>query len=252
MKKIAIVIVVSLLLMFVATGNYFYREDFEQYTLVANIALVVFALPSYYFLIKLIGKKWGSIIILILCIYAVMFESIAIKTHFPYGEFHYGTYIGYKLFDRVPIMIGFAWSHMILGAYYLAIRIVRGKVYLGLIIATILLVLVDMVLDPGAVASGYWYFTGPSFLYNVPLSNFLGWVVSGIFGNIILWKLLNKSNTDYSEQSNKYIMFSLFMTLVYWTTIVFWYQLYISVLLGIILIGLIVNYWVEEKYRLIR
>jgi putative membrane protein len=43
----------------------------------------------------------------------------------------------------------------------------------------------DVVLDPGAVSLGFWTFNGGAF-YDVPLSNYAGWVLSAVVAVVAL------------------------------------------------------------------
>jgi putative membrane protein len=54
-------------------------------------------------------------------------------------------------------------------------------------LATVIPVVVamDIVLDPGAVSLGFWDFGGGAF-YDVPLSNYAGWVLSAIVAVVTL------------------------------------------------------------------
>ncbi|MBV9471001.1 MAG: carotenoid biosynthesis protein, partial [Abitibacteriaceae bacterium] len=57
---------------------------------VSSVFVLVFALPSYMALYKWLGNKEGVRVLIILGLFAVVLESIAIDTGFPYGHFSYG------------------------------------------------------------------------------------------------------------------------------------------------------------------
>jgi putative membrane protein len=48
-----------------------------------------------------------------------------------------------------------------------------------LLAALAVVLVVDLVLDPAAVALGFWAYDGGGIYYGVPLSNFAGWLLSG-------------------------------------------------------------------------
>ncbi|MBA3770869.1 MAG: isopentenyl-diphosphate Delta-isomerase, partial [Blastocatellia bacterium] len=53
-------------------------------------------------------------------------------------------------------------------------------------LTAIFLVGFDLILDPGAVGLGFWKYEGGGEFYGVPISNFLGWLVSGSIGALLL------------------------------------------------------------------
>ena len=55
---------------------------------------------------------------------------------------------------------------------------IEGKRSIQFILALILLVSFDLVLDPGAVHMGLWRFLESSLYYGVPWTNFFGWVLT--------------------------------------------------------------------------
>lgn len=55
------------------------------------------------------------------------------------------------------------------------------------IICTALIVTAfDLVLDPGAVRLRFWHYAGGAEFYGVPVSNFVGWLVSGAVGAVLI------------------------------------------------------------------
>ena len=48
------------------------------------------------------------------------------------------------------------------------------------------LVWMDAVIDPGAAALGFWVWPGGGAYYGVPLSNYAGWLLSGILATALL------------------------------------------------------------------
>jgi putative membrane protein len=85
------------------------------------------------------------------------------------------------LLDTVPIGLPIFFFPLVLNSYLLSLlllgdRASRWAIRLPAVIATVLLV--DLVLDPGAVALGFWAYDGGGAYYGVPWSNYLGWVLS--------------------------------------------------------------------------
>jgi putative membrane protein len=202
------------------------------------------ALPSFNALCKWLGARRGVLVLLALALYAVVVEFIAVKTGLPYGEFQHFDKIGYRLFDTVPWTVPFAWSPLVLASYALATRWERGgNAVRVLVISALLLVAIDLLLDPGAVAQKFWLYSRGGVLgfwplslrfYDVPLSNFLGWLVSGFGASWILWRAL-------PEESRRIVappalLQSTFLVLCFWTSATFWMNLWLPCLVGCLLI----------------
>lgn len=197
--------------------------------IIAGISLVIFAIPAYYFLVSTAGLKRGIIVIFALQIFALGIETYALATGLPYGQFTYSDSLGYKLFGLTPWSVGLSWSMILIGATAIVHTFLKIKVLtIPAIIATLLAA--DLVLDPGAVALGYWtYSTGQApYFYNVPWTNFLGWIVSGAIGSSLLLLLLPKKIPAKAA-------LSLLCIVLFWTGIDIYKGLYLPAIIGILL-----------------
>ena len=129
----------------------------------------------------------------LLTLYAYVIEFIGTTTGLPYGAFSYGVDLGPMLFGKVPLGLPVFFLPLVVNAYLLCLLLLGPRarstlIRLPVVVATVLLM--DLVLDPGAVALGFWTYdlaavpldawpydaTGD--FYGVPLSNFAGWVLS--------------------------------------------------------------------------
>ena len=113
--------------------------------------------------------------------YAFGIELLGVLTGWPYGAFEYTIELGPMLLGTVPLGLPIFFLPLVLNSYLLCLLLLgeradRRAVRLVSVIATVLLV--DLVLDPGAVAVGFWTYLDGGFYYGVPLSNYLGWVLS--------------------------------------------------------------------------
>ncbi|MDS0283058.1 bisanhydrobacterioruberin hydratase [Haloarcula onubensis] len=116
-----------------------------------------------------------------LTLYAYAIELVGVRTGWPYGEFAYGVDLGPMLFGEVPLGLPVFFFPLVLNAYLLVLllfgeRANSAPLRLPATLATV--ILVDLVLDPGAVAIGFWIYESGGF-YGVPWSNYLGWLLSG-------------------------------------------------------------------------
>jgi len=92
-----------------------------QYAVLSSLSVILFALPCYYGLTQTLGRKTAIYLIVIMNVFALILENIAIMTGFPYGNFHYGTLIG-ELVGNVPWTVGLAWTPILFGAISLSQR----------------------------------------------------------------------------------------------------------------------------------
>ncbi len=160
------------------------------------IAVVLLALPALYGLVKTVGIKRAAVTALTLGTFGMFIETVGIYTCFPYGCFQYGADMGGKLLGTTPWTVAFAWAPLVLGAYGLVWK--KGKTMSRIVAqGTLLLVAIDLILDPVAAELGFWIWESPGLYYGIPFVNFLGWVLSGAIGMYITAVLLQlkKPNT---------------------------------------------------------
>ncbi|WP_144903123.1 bisanhydrobacterioruberin hydratase [Halobellus captivus] len=115
-----------------------------------------------------------------LTLYAYGIEYLGVHTGVPYGEFFYGVDLG-PIVGGVPLGLPVFFIPLVMNSYLLCLlllgdRAARTGVRLLAVIAAVLAM--DVVLDPGAVALGFWVYPKGGAFYGVPLSNYAGWVLS--------------------------------------------------------------------------
>ena len=105
-----------------------------------------------------------------ICILGFAAEWIGIHTHGLFGDYSYGTTLGFKL-SGVPLIIGCNWSMLIYSTGVLMQRS-RLKSFLAKALAGALtLVLLDLLIEPVAVEFDYWHWTNSV----IPLENYICW-----------------------------------------------------------------------------
>ncbi len=174
-------------LVFLATGAFFMANvQLPEWSFViSSINVLLFAVPSFWALRMWLGWTDAAKLIVILGFFALGVETFAIYTGFPYGHFGYSQHLGYKLFGQVPWTVAFAWTPLLLCAYTAARDLFVSRLR-RVLFSAFLLVVFDLVLDPGAVLLGFWQYPAGGLYYGVPLSNFFGWAFSGIVGSAIM------------------------------------------------------------------
>lgn len=96
-------------------------------------------------------------------------EVLGVKTGLIFGEYAYGSTLGWKLFD-VPLMIAGNWLLLT----YAAGSVLAGMRFswpIKLILAASLLCMLDILIEPVAVALDFWHWEGGT----IPLRNYAAW-----------------------------------------------------------------------------
>ncbi|MFT7328250.1 MAG: putative membrane protein [Crocinitomicaceae bacterium] len=204
----------------------------EQFVEIGSIiAVLIISLPAFYAMWKIYGRR-GVIAVISLGIFALIIESIGIHTGFPYSPFEYSMPFGYQLFGTTPWTVFIAWSPLVIGAWLLAQiwfkkNWARFLVYLGILLAA------DIILDPGAVARGLWEYTNGGLWFDVPLQNFLGWIISGTIAYTILRFILK--NKKIQNRNIVWIgSLSLLLSIFLWTGVNAGYNLWLPAIIGVI------------------
>ena len=96
-------------------------------------------------------------------------EVIGVQTGFIFGKYQYGDTLGLKLLD-VPLIIGFNWVLIILGAVSIA-KSIDKNIYITSTLTAVLAVIFDLMLEPIAIELDYWNWTDGG----IPLRNYYAW-----------------------------------------------------------------------------
>lgn len=128
-------------------------------------------------------KKIISFFILVFAV-SIFYESISVSTGFPFGNYYYSDKLGIKLFD-VPLAImptyfslGYvSWfiSNVIFNQYFKIIEN-KFKAFIISIVASFIMVLWDLIMDPvNSLVKSLWFWNDNGVYFGVPLTNFAGW-----------------------------------------------------------------------------
>ena len=155
------------------------------------VSTLLIALPSFAALWRYLGPKRATVSFLSVSAFGYAIETTGVATGFPYGPFYYGDALGPKIAGLVPYLLPLSWVPLVLGA--VAATAPQSKSLLRRILwvlsAAVLLTLVDGVLDPGAASLGFWVWSEGGPYYGVPISNYLGWLLSSSLAAAILLAL---------------------------------------------------------------
>ena len=144
------------------------------------VGTAVMRLPLAAGLAPLLDRR-AVVALVLLAAYTYAIEFVGATTGVPYGEFTYGVALGPMLAGAIPLALPLFFLPLVLDGYLLADRV---RLEAGLpgwtrpVAAVAAILAIDLVLDPAAVAIGFWSYAAEGVLYGVPLSNYGGWVLS--------------------------------------------------------------------------
>ncbi len=160
--------------------------NFNPYFLLFGVA--VMRLPLIAGVAPLVTRK-AAAGLLALCGYTYTIEFIGVFTGYPYGHFEYGVDLGPMLAGHVPAALPLFFLPLVVNAYLLCLLLLgtrarRALVRVPVVVAAV--VGMDLVLDPAAVSLGFWAYDGGGFYYDVPWTNYAGWVLSATVAVTVL------------------------------------------------------------------
>ncbi len=152
-------------------------------SLASYAATIAIALPSVLALFRYLDVRRAVSAVLVLSVFGYVIEGLGVATGFPYGTFFYGDSLGPKLFGLAPYILPVSYVPLVIGA---VAATGSRSVAPWILKSALLLTLMDGVLDPGAASLGFWVWPEGGPYYGVPVSNYLGWVLSGALASLLL------------------------------------------------------------------
>jgi uncharacterized membrane protein len=140
-------------------------------------------------------------------------ELLGTSTQLPFGEYHYTTLLGYRIFGLVPFPIPISWFYMIVGSLAITGRLLTARDdgatrWRWALVGGAILVAWDVSMDPAMVKTSHWvwgdgdlftrlalphwviaFFTKDVF-YGMPLSNWFGWYGTGVIISRIMLQIV--------------------------------------------------------------
>ena len=158
-------------------GMVFYDLDFFAGYTSINLFLMSIILFAN---IKLNNKNQIFSLFLIFLI-GMFSEFIGVNYGLIFGEYIYGNNLGFKLFG-VPFLIGLNWVILtVICANIASILIKNNSITQIIIVGTLLMLLMDFVMEPIAPKLDLWKFKN----LVVPTSNYIGWLIISILTQTI-------------------------------------------------------------------
>lgn len=194
--------------------------------MLSYIATVAMALPAVLALVGAFGVWRSALALGAVSAFGYVVESVGVSTGLPYGSFAYGEELGPKVVGLVPFILPVSYVPLVVGA---AAASFGKELPARVASSAALLMLIDGVLDPGAVALGFWSWSSGGTYYGVPFSNYLGWLLSGSVASLILFGTLRCRRVPDDTAD------SVLLSLAFWVGVDLFAGLYGAALLGVLL-----------------
>jgi putative membrane protein len=202
--------------------------DIQGSSIGSYVSTLLIALPSAVALCRYLGPRRATLSLLAISILAYAIEAIGVTTGLPYGTFYYGDALGPRLVGIVPYLLPLSYAPLVVGA--VAVAWGTRLRLLHVVHATLLLVWIDAVLDPGAASLGFWVWPQGGVYYGVPLSNYAGWLLSGALATTLLL-----TTGRWSETPRPALLDSATIATSFWTGVAILSGTVVPALLGVTL-----------------
>jgi uncharacterized membrane protein len=161
--------------------------------------VVLGAIAGLAFLAWAIGTGRAMALFAASFVIALSSELAGTSTGFPFGAYGYTHQLGYLIANLVPFNIPTSWFYMLVASLAICARLLpapdtgRNRWWWALVAACVLTAW-DVSMDPAMVKTTHWIwhvpdlssrsaisqFIGTPFFFGMPLTNWLGWLLTGI------------------------------------------------------------------------
>lgn len=182
-KRYALPLSVAVLVIFHSVGFYglVYSNEPEYFQRLTPMNLLLTAVLLFAF-----HKRWNGRFLLFALVSATvgfMAEVVGIHTGLLFGNYSYGTALGYKLWE-VPLLIGLNWLILVYCTGHIA-DLTQQAWPVKALLGALLMVLLDLFLEPVAVQYDFWNWHSS----NIPFTNFVGWFCVALPLQVLYQKL---------------------------------------------------------------
>lgn len=139
---------------------------------------------------------------LIIFFIGMISEILGVNYGLIFGDYVYLDNLGFKVLG-VPVLIGVNWIILTFITGSMSSYIIKNK-HIAAITGAILMILLDLIIEPVAPLLGFWIFDLPT----VPLQNYIGWFVIGLTTQYIYH--FNIERKEYSFSINLLLVNAVF------------------------------------------
>jgi len=170
-------------------------------------------LYTLYFSLITNGLKKTVIFFCLVFLATLLYECFALSTGL-FGEYIYtSTFLGYKLFDKVPFIIPFCWIIIMYPSMQIAQSLLGTKTNnIGdklqvSCLAGLFITAWDIAMDPIMVLKDAWKWLHSGAFFGIPLQNYIGWWLISFITIMIFQLTVNSNNNLKSDKMTVYAVF---------------------------------------------
>jgi putative membrane protein len=181
-------------------------------------------------LAPLVDRRAG-IALSVLVAYTYAIEFIGATTGLPYGEFEYVVSLGPMVLETIPWALPLFFIPLVLNSYLLCVLLLGERAQSAAIrvpLVAAIVVAVDLVLDPGAVALGFWAYESGVY-YGVPTLNYAGWVLSAVVATVLIDTAFARTALIERIRSCEYVLDDMVSFVLLWGSINAFYSAWLPV-----------------------
>ena len=238
---IAVVFPITGAVLLLASAEGLLPDPIAFHPLLILSGVLVMRLPLVSGIVPLIDRR-GATALGVLIAYTYAVEFVGASTGIPYGEFSYEVALGPMLFGLIPVALPVFFIPLVLNSYLLSVLLLGERAGSALVrVPTVaaVVVTVDLVLDPAAVALGFWEF-GTEEFYGVPYANYAGWVVSAAVATVLIDLAFDRTALLARVEECSYILDDMVSFVVLWGAVGAFYGAWIPVAIaGLFAVGLV-------------
>lgn len=208
--------------------------NFNPYFLLFGVA--VMRLPLIAGIAPLLTRKVAAGLAA-LCVYTYAIEFIGVFTGYPYGFFEYGVNLGPMLAGHVPAALPLFFLPLVVNAYLLCLLLLgeaarRAVVRVPLVVAVV--VGMDLILDPAAVSLGFWAYDAGGLYYDVPWTNYAGWVLSATVSVVVLDAVFDRAGLIARLDSCRFMLDDLVSFVILWGAVNLYFGQWVPAVLAVL------------------
>jgi putative membrane protein len=205
------------------------------------LGVAVMRLPLVSGVLPLVDRRAG-LALGTLVAYTYGIEYVGTTTGLPYGEFSYGISLG-PMLGPIPFALPLFFLPLVLNSYLLGLLVLGDRARslpVRLVAVSATVVAVDLVLDPAAVALGFWSFADGGY-YGVPLVNYAGWVLSAIVATVLVDIAFQRDELLERVRTCPYMLDDLVSFVLLWGAINAFYRALVPVAVALVFAAALVH-----------
>lgn len=170
------------------------------------------AIAGFAFLASRIGLNRSLLVFAAAFSISLTSELTGTSTGFPFGVYHYTDQLGFKIAGLVPFNIPTSWFYMLVASIAICSRLLTARddsttKWWWALVAGLVLTAWDVSMDPAMVKTTHWLwnvpdlsansavsrFIGTPFFFGMPLTNWMGWLLTGVIVARVMLSLIAPS-----------------------------------------------------------